>query len=186
MSVYKSWQYFLTVEADFAATARFVEIADANLDTYSAEYCSILLACGSEVDVACKRLCRAKSAGSHAANINDYRSEICGALPLLHTSKVLVPRYGRVQTPWSAWSGASNPVWWYAYNKVKHERDSHFNLATLRNVLDAVAALFVIVLYAHNAEGSIEFLQPAPQLMHLEEEPGTLALESDYKLPGFV
>jgi hypothetical protein len=186
MPVHKSWQHFLTVESDFAETARFVEIAPANFSTYSVEYSRILLAACSEVDVLCKRLCKARNGASNADNINEYRTEIANFYPDLHTSTVLVPRYEMDRKPWSKWSGATNPDWWGDYNKVKHQRDVHFNKATLINALDAVAALFVMVLYVHNAERSAELLEPEPRLLHLDDEPGLLALESDYKLPGFL
>ena len=43
--------------------------------------------------------------------------------------------------------------WWKqpwlveAYNKVKHNRTEHYSKATLKNVLEALAALFVANLY---------------------------------------
>jgi hypothetical protein len=36
------------------------------------------------------------------------------------------------------------PDWWQSYNKVKHERNRHFNKATLNNALHALAALLAI------------------------------------------
>lgn len=186
MSVYKSWQYFLTIESDFATTARFVEIAPANFATYSVEYARILLAASSEVDVLCKRLCKARNPSSRADNINQYRTEITGLYPQIHSDEVLVPRYELSRKPWAKWSGGSNPDWWGDYNSVKHRRDTSFDKATLVNAMDAVAGLFIMVLYVHNAERSREALEPEPTLLHLEHEPGTLMIEADYRLPGFI
>ena len=58
MPAYSYWQYFLAIEADFAATARYVEICQDNFDTYSVEYAKLLLASSSETDVLCKVLCK--------------------------------------------------------------------------------------------------------------------------------
>ena len=52
------WQYFAALEADLAATARFVELASANMACYSVEFARILLTAGSEIDVLCKVLCQ--------------------------------------------------------------------------------------------------------------------------------
>ena len=47
-------------------------------------------------------------------------------------------------TPWKLWGEDKNPDWWQSYNKVKHERNNHFNEATLKNVLDSMAGLLLI------------------------------------------
>ncbi len=52
------WQYFVSLEDDPAATARFVEPAPANMACHSVEFARILLAAGSEVDMVGKALCR--------------------------------------------------------------------------------------------------------------------------------
>lgn len=36
------------------------------------------------------------------------------------------------------------PIWWRAYNKVKHEFSENFEKATLRNVRDALAGAFLL------------------------------------------
>lgn len=52
-----------------------------------------------------------------------------------------------VVTPFRGWR-ASNPTaslpWYDAYNKTKHDRATHFNLATLENCLHAIAAAVVM------------------------------------------
>ena len=57
MAAYRYWQHFLALEADFAATSRYVEFAEPNFKTYSTEFTKLLLAIGSEVDVLCKIIC---------------------------------------------------------------------------------------------------------------------------------
>ena len=57
MGTYRYWQHFLALEADFAATSRYVEFAQQNFATFSIEYAKLLLAIGSEVDVLCKIIC---------------------------------------------------------------------------------------------------------------------------------
>lgn len=40
--------------------------------------------------------------------------------------------------PWLNWASDKNPTWWQSYNKVKHNRDAHFDEATLKNALNAL------------------------------------------------
>jgi hypothetical protein len=35
-------------------------------------------------------------------------------------------------------------AWWSSYNKVKHQRDAHFTLATLHNALNAMGGLDLV------------------------------------------
>ena len=56
--------------------------------------------------------------------------------------------------PWSNWvlaTGPVNPDWRRSYNNVKHERHAYFHEATLRNAVDSMAALLIVV-YLHKKE----------------------------------
>lgn len=184
MVAYSYWQYFLAIEADFAATARYVEICEDNFKTYSVEYAKHLLASASEIDVLCKILCKKLDPNASRGSISEYRACIATETSL-HTEKVLVRRYNIELKPWEAWSRGSNPNWWSSYNKVKHQRDQHYSEANLENSLNSVAALFALVLYVHKAEQSDAQLEPLPQLLGREREPGALMLEGGYEVPDF-
>lgn len=184
MVAYSYWQYFLTIEADFAATARYVEVCKANFKTYPVEYAKLLLASASEIDVLCKVLCKKLDADAGRSNIDEYRACITD-WTRLHTEKVLVRRYNIELKPWKAWSKKSNPKWWSSYNKVKHQRNQYYSEANLQNCLNSVAALFTLVIYVHKAEQSDARLEPRPQLLGREREPGLLMLENGYDVPDF-
>ena len=162
MVAYSYWQYFLTIEADFAATARYVEICQANFKTYSVEYAKLLLASASEIDVLCKLLCKKLEPDASRSNIDEYRASIT-ARTQLHTEKVSVRRYNIELKPWETWSENLNPKWWSSYNKVKHRRDQYYSEANLENCLNSVAALFALVIYVHKAEQSDALLEPPPR-----------------------
>jgi hypothetical protein len=53
--------------------------------------------------------------------------------------------------PWDQWSKNSGqqpqPYWWSGYNKVKHQRDAHFALATLHNALNAMGGLMLVAFH---------------------------------------
>ena len=49
--------------------------------------------------------------------------------------------------PWINWNGDDNPLWWRSYNNVKHQRNDHFDEANLKNTLNSVAALSLVIIY---------------------------------------
>ena len=56
------------------------------------------------------------------------------------------------------------PDWWRAYNKVKHERNSHFKEASLINTLNSTAGLFILLLLFHRKLAESGRLSPNPIL----------------------
>ena len=74
MPTYRYWQHFLALEADFAATSRYVEFSRENFSTFSVEYAKLLLAVGSEIDVLCKIACEKIDSTARRENINDFRA----------------------------------------------------------------------------------------------------------------
>ena len=131
----------------------------------------MLLTSGAEVDVVCKQLCRAIDPASSADNIHNYRDEIAVAFPKIPEFTVLLPRFGLQLTPWDEWRKPDGvPFWWTAYNKIKHQRDSEYHRAHLKNALNAVAGLFVVVLYLYRDKAELGELLPSPQLLRPGEE----------------
>ena len=164
-SIRPHWNYFLALERDLEAASRYVEFCAANFETYSIEFAHLLLSSASEVDTIAKCICTILDPSAKADNINKYREVIKAAaenetfparvkgkevaIPIgvkerLSDIKICIPRYNIVCTPWKSWAEDKNPEWWTSYNKVKHERNLHFNKATLRNVLNALAGLLAV------------------------------------------
>ena len=141
------WNYFLALEEDVAHLARFLELTTANFSSYSIELGRMLFAAASEIDVVAKQYCRKLNADSKAKNIANYKAEIMERHPAFHTIKVHMPRFGLTLDPWVNWGGNNQPLWWRAYNNVKHERHAYFSEANLKNALNAVAALYVLLIF---------------------------------------
>lgn len=140
------WNYFLALERDMEAVARFVEFSERNFAVYSIELAHLLFAAASEVDAVAKLLCKHVAPDSPCRNIDEYRGTLLRAFPGLPRDSVFIPRYGLVFEPWSAWEEDKNPPWWRAYNDVKHQRDAHFQDATLQNALHALGALLLLTI----------------------------------------
>lgn len=156
------WNYFLALDADVERLARFVEFREDNFATYSIEMARLLLTAASEVDVVAKLVCKSCNEGSSAKNIEDYRRELSQAFSRIPDIEVTIPRYGLTLAPWSDWQNDKTPDWWSAYNRVKHERNAHFRKANLKNTLNAIGGLFVLLLHYYRADARKGELGPEP------------------------
>jgi len=165
------WNYLLAIERDLDEISRYVEFDEKNFDCFSIEIARVLLASGAEVDVVCKQVCKMIDPKSTANSINKYRSEIKPVFPSIFQFQVLLPRFGLTLTPWDEWNKPNGvPFWWTAYNKIKHHRDSEYHRASLKNALNSVAGLFVVVLYLYRDKARLGELLPSPQLLRVDEK----------------
>lgn len=165
------WNYLLALDADLIPLSRYVEFDERNFDCFSIEIARILLAAAAEVDVVSKQLCKKLKRTSSADCIHDYRDEIGPVFPDIPSFKVQLPRFGLTLTPWGSWKNkGSVPAWWTACNKVKHHRATHYEQASLKHALNAVAGLFVIVLHLYEEGARQGGLAPRPQLLRVDEQ----------------
>jgi hypothetical protein len=185
------WNYFLALENDVVRLARFIEFREDNFSTYSIEIARLIMAAAAEVDVVAKWVCKKLAPDSRPRNINGYASVILQAAdPKLPALTILIPRYGLTLKPWISWTPEKPPLWWTAYNKVKHHRDTGFKEANLRNALNAVSALFSLTIYHYALErryrkhpldsddgrkSLLARLQPQAQLFQLRSITGDIA-----------
>jgi hypothetical protein len=138
--------YFNVLEEDLLAVARYVEFTPDNYKTYSVQFVRLLLAAGSEVDVACKALIRTFEPKAKPDNIKDYRKVLLRRFPEITEDVISCPRFGLKLHPWKGWP-AAHPDWWRAYNSVKHDRIQNYEKANLENVLNATCGLGVVLQY---------------------------------------
>lgn len=156
--VHPHLNYFLCLEADIQGLSRWIEFSPENEDVYSIELARLLMTAAAEVDVIAKSLCKSITPARNASSINSYQSVLCEALPMLPFAVVEMPRYGMVFRPWSNWEeNESPPDWWKGNNKVKHHRSEHFKQASLKNVLNASAALLVLLLLYYRSQNIHHF-----------------------------
>jgi hypothetical protein len=159
------WNYFVALTQDLERISRYIEFHEENYSTYSVELAHLLLSASSEIDVVSKLLCDFIDPATTAENINHYRDIITGGWPAMVDEKVYIPRYNLVLDPWENWrTGTTNPDWWQSYNKVKHERNAHFSKANLKNTLNSMAALLVVIVHYY-----ARFLEVTPESCLLKE-----------------
>jgi hypothetical protein len=157
------------MESDLAYTTRFIEPCQENMSCHSIEFARLLLSAGSEIDVLCKVLCDKHGLTPSSETIDCYRKVIVPRFPGFTKLVIQIPRYKLSNLyPWKAWESDKTPDWWHSYNKVKHERNKNFQEANLKNVLDAMAGLFVLVCYMSHEELRNKTAKPWPQILTLD------------------
>lgn len=164
------WNYFLSIEDELERISRYVEFDERNFNCFSIEIARVLMASAAETDVVCKQLCKKLNPASNADSINQYRDEIQAVYPNIPTFGVSLPRYGLTLQPWDNWKDNVVPLWWTAHNKVKHHRDSEFHQGNLKNALNSVAGLFVMVLYLYREKAISNELSPSPTVLRVTED----------------
>lgn len=146
--------YFSCLEDDLLQLSRWIEFSADNESAYSIELARLLMTAAAEVDVVAQALCKAIDKKRDASSINVYQAVLMNAVPMLAQAEVEMPRFGMTFKPWSNWGEKDNPPdWWQGNNKVKHHRAEHFRQANLKNVLNATAALLILLLLFHSKDG---------------------------------
>jgi hypothetical protein len=147
------WDYFRSIEDDVIATSRYVEFVRHNYDCYSVEFARLVVAIGSELDMAFKKLCNAISPSSKAENIQQYRSIVMPAFCSFRRSKRYIRNFNINLRPFASWTPIEAPLWWkHGFTQIKHQRDIYFHHATLKNVLYALAALQIVLFHLYSIQ----------------------------------
>jgi hypothetical protein len=135
---------------------RVVEPSGSNLTAFGHEVRQLLLLACMEVESACRAVLRAngyaptgkqgKPRPIHSWNVNDYVRLVRPLhLDEWHVALVGYPDLNHSR-PFEGWSPQHVKLPWYdAYNATKHNREDHLNQATLQHMIDAMAAVFVII-----------------------------------------
>lgn len=117
-----------------------------------------------------KGICQKINGQSKADNITKRKKkENFASCPQIVNAVVEIPRFGFTLTPWVQWETDASPLWWRAYNNVKHQRHEHFSKASLKNRPNAVAGLFVLLLFYYQDEGENGQLAPNPTIFRTGE-----------------
>lgn len=166
------WNYLISLEYEIETLSRYVEFVEDNFKCYSIEITRLLMSAAAEVDVVCKQICKNANTNSKASSIGGYKPEILASYPNIVNFKVIIPRYGLELVPWDNWKkeGDSPPFWWTANNKVKHFRHTHYKKGNLKNALNAVAGLFIMILYLYKDKAEAGKLFPELKMLDVSQD----------------
>ena len=155
------WEYYLVLEKDFLKTERYVNFDlgenhlydnkphdyNGNSETFSNEYIKQYQSICSEIDVILKGICKELGTPNASKMDKSYTPIILSQWPYIVTQKVkfkdfeLQPFVNWKENPYHS------PDWWSPHNDVKHERIENYKKANLKNVVNALAALYILELY---------------------------------------
>ncbi|MBU0567456.1 hypothetical protein KJ693_00845 [bacterium] len=156
------------LKADLKKIFEYIEPCKSNYNTYSHRTFELLVRACTEVESLCKLVFSKNNKPlGQKGNIKRY-SDLEGAMKL---SEYEVLCYGFNHDPFKPFSSFSDPVrdqrspsWYRAYNDVKHNRSENFHLASLENIIQAVAAVYVLLV----AQYGLDLLQVSLQGAHLK------------------
>ena len=139
------WKYYLMLESKFISTTNYVELSTDNFDTFSNEYASLIQLIGAELDCFFKEYCGFNK--EDIKNISDYARYILADYADIKNQEISITDYDIGLKPFETWDASrakQSLPWWEAFDKIKHNRVDNKNIASLRNVLDILGALFLI------------------------------------------
>ena len=142
----KYWCYYLLLESDFVKTNRFVQINEDNYKCYSLEFAKLLQAICGELDSVLKVFLSIKP--NSKTKIGFYYEKLKSDYGKMFSEIIKLPNYDIILKPFDGWDESNPPGWWSDYNKIKHRRGDNLERATLENVLNALAALFLVEMHA--------------------------------------
>lgn len=163
------WNYYLELEKQVLRISRYVDFNPQNNATFSIEFLQLFLSIGSEIDVVAKAISKDNYSVSDSETINTWGWKLENIVPTIPDVEVIFNDDYKVW-PWKGWyhehkptkknpnnyvikGKKGNPKWWGEYNKVKHQRTdyitkdhkrTYYSRACLQNVIQALAALFII------------------------------------------
>ena len=155
------WNYYLMLETDFIDIERYIsfDLGDnylydmapvkdyANSRTFSNEFVKQYQTICSEVDVILKSICR-ELENKIVESMPEYTEVVFNHWSNIFNQKVKIGD-GELQ-PFRNWSQKPSykaPDWWKSYNSVKHARLENSQEANLKNVVNALAGLYILELY---------------------------------------
>lgn len=155
------WEYYLVLEKDLLKTEPYVsfELGDnylydsnsvenpENSLTFSNEYIKQYQAICSEVDVILKSICKELEDAS-SRDMPAYTNTILTNWNSIKTQKVKMKTIElQPFLNWEKEPSYKEPDWWQPYNRIKHERLLNYREANLKNVVNALAGLYVLENY---------------------------------------
>lgn len=139
------WSYYLILEEKFRITLNYVELDERNAFSFSNEYALLLQSIGAELDNFFKVYC--DFSAQDRKTINDYCSFILSDYPDIVNQKVLILEMDIELQPYQGWN-ESQPskslMFWDSFCKIKHSRYTNIQEANLKNVLNMLAALYLL------------------------------------------
>lgn len=154
---------FLLLQKDLLLLFDYVEPADINLKTYSYRIHELLLRTCIEIEANLVAILKENGFNKSGNwNILDYKK--INLSHRLSSYEIKLPVWNgeqNIRKPFVEWETKDSLVWYQAYNKTKHDRQTEFQQATFENLLEAFCGLYALLssqFYTHEFSSSDSFL----------------------------
>lgn len=140
---------YYIIENDLKKLFEYIEPCDDNNNAYSHRTFELLLRAATEFEMNCKEILLVNGFSKTGKwNIEDYyKINVPSKLSNYRVKLNIWQPNALILQPFSSWSSTTyQPLNWYqAYNQVKHNRNTCFNEASLHNIINAIAGLFIVL-----------------------------------------
>ena len=138
---------FFLIQDDLKELFEYVEPSPVSMKTFSYRIHELLMRTCIEIEANFKAILAENHYTKSRADITVYKK--INVTHRLSSYKVILPIWNgkkeRVFKPFIDWDNNKPLPWYQAYNKSKHDRQEKFQQANLKNLLDAVTALLILL-----------------------------------------
>jgi hypothetical protein len=153
-------QSFEIIKRDLQRLFEFIEPCNDNYLTYSQRTFELLLRACTEIESNCKQILRANNQSVNDVNILRF-SDLNGPMKLSEYV-VCCPAIDFDDfSPFESFAHSDrqrrSPSWYRAYNEAKHDRAHTFSSAHLKNVIESIGAVYIILSaqYGYHFDGGL-------------------------------
>lgn len=151
------WKKYLYLEEKVMDTEKFVTFCKSNKHTYSNAFEELLVVICTEIETVFKEWLQINK-----GYIKKYLTELLKLITIEDLNKMVILKLSNIELkPFNdlsylvknninnsdklnGFDASKNLKWWNAYNNIKHNKFTYREQANLENVLDALAALFIL------------------------------------------
>lgn len=170
---------FHILSSDLIELFDYIEPSDNNKSTYSHRIYELYLRAATEFESNCKSILNHNEyVSARNLNIIDYHK--INRATRFNEYDVILNIWNPeplVLKPFAEWNtGVFHSLTWYQnYNSVKHDRNTNFSLANIENLINTVAAVFIVLFSQFNV-----FAFDPNQLVdsHMTDDDGFISTES--------
>lgn len=138
------WNHYLLLENRVLELEPYIEFTNSNYNTYSLKIMGLLISVCCEVEQLFILIIGKESNIKGYVNFlneDDFYGKVMADSVKFKNIDMLHP---------FAINKIISPVWWKAYNCLKHNRVNSFKKANLGNLLNALAGLYLLEIYYYN------------------------------------
>jgi hypothetical protein len=151
----KYWKIYTRLEQEISELTYNIYLCDNHLNVYSIHMAELLLRIGAECENIIKSIAEKYQITVKKRKMSDIINELCSNKIEFHTKEIsIIWDYCFLSDinliPFNTWEkeNSINPVWYKAYNDIKHNRNNtNLENANFKNIINGLAGLFILNLY---------------------------------------